>query len=133
MGTIRKYTIRANLVRTTEQLYDKVTSAVHMNGSMGEWFRTIVGIRPGYLLSPFQHFLERIMPNALEEFDGKVSIGGRNITNLRIADEIDVLAEKEQELEVLVESLDKICTRNKMEISAEKTKLTTNNTNGIPS
>ena len=61
------------------------------------------------------------MSDALEEHDGKVSIGGRNITNLRFADDIDALAEEEQELEALVESLDKTCTRYKMENSAEKT------------
>ena len=61
----------------------------------------------------------------------KVSIGGRNITNLRFADDIDALAEEEQELEALVDSLDKICTRFKMEISAEKIKLMTNSANGI--
>ena len=66
------------------------------------------------------------MSDALEEHDGTVSIGGRNITNLRFADDIDALAEEEQELEALVESLDKTCTRYKMEIGAEKTKLMTN-------
>ena len=71
------------------------------------------------------------MYDALEEHDGKVSIGGRNITNLRFADDIDALAEEEQELEALVERLDKTCTRYKMEISAEKTKLMTNSANGI--
>ena len=122
---MRKYNISANLVCTIEQLYDKATSAVQMNGSIGEWFRTTVGVRQGCLLSPtlFNIFLERIMSDALEEHDGKVSIGGRNITNLRFADDIDALAEEEQELEALVESLDKTCTRYKMEISAEKTKL----------
>ena len=59
------------------------------------------------------------------------SIGGRNITNLRFADDINALTEEEQELEPQVESLDKICTRYKMEISAEKTKLLTNSANGI--
>ena len=118
-----------------EQLYDKATSAVQMNGSIGEWLRTTVGVRQGCLLSSTFHppniFLERIMSDALEEHDGKVSIGGRNITNLRFADDIDALAEEEQELEALVESLDKTCTRYKMEISAEKTKLMTNSVNGI--
>ena len=71
------------------------------------------------------------MSDALEEHDGKVSIGDRNITNLRFADDIDALALEEQELEALVESLDKTCTRYKMEISAEKTKLMTNSANGI--
>ena len=132
-ATMRKYNISANLVRTIEQLYDKATSAVQMNGSMGEWFRTTVGVRQGCLLSPtlFNIFLEWIMSDALEEHDGKVSTGGRNITNLRFADDIDALAEEEQELEALVESLDKTCTRYKMEISAEKTKLMTNSANGI--
>ena len=51
-ATMRKYTINANLVRTIEQLYDKATSAVQMNGSIGEWFRTTVGVRQGCLLSP---------------------------------------------------------------------------------
>ena len=107
-ATMRKYHINANLVRTIQQLYDKAASAVQMNGSIGEWFRTTVGERQGCLLSPtlFNIFLVRIMSDALEEHDGKVSIGGRNITNLRFADEIDPLAEEEQELEALEESLD---------------------------
>ena len=87
----------------------------------------------GCLLSPtlFNIFLERIMFDALEEHDGKVSIGGRNIANPRFADRIDALAEEEKELEALVESLGKTCTRYMMEISAEKTKLMTNSANGM--
>ena len=54
------------------------------------------------------------MSDALEEHDGKVSIGGRNITNLRFADDIDALAEEEQELEALIESLHKTSTRYKI-------------------
>ena len=56
-------------------------------------------------LSPtlFNNFLERILSDALEEHDGKISIGGRICTNLRFVDGIDVLAE----VEALVESLDK--------------------------
>ena len=66
-ATMRKYSISANLVRTIEQLYTKATSAVQMNGSIEKWFRTTVGVRQGYLLSPtfFNIFLKRIMPNAL--------------------------------------------------------------------
>ena len=127
---MRKYNISANLVRAIEHLYDKATSAVQMNGSLGEWFRTTVGVRHGYLLSPtlFNIFLERIMSDALEEHDEKVS---RNITNLRFANDIDAVAEEEQELEAQVESFGTTCKRYKMEISAEKTKLMTNSANGI--
>ena len=72
------------------------------------------------------------MSDALEEHDGKVSVGGRNIANLRFADGIDVLAEEEQELELksLSRNVDKTCTKYKMEISAKKTKLITNSANG---
>ena len=112
--------ISANLVCTIEHLYDKATSPVQMNGSIGEWFRTTVGVKQGCLLSPtlFNIFLERIMSDAQEEHVGKVSIGGRNITNLRFADDIDALAEEEQELEALVESLHKTFTRYNVKISA---------------
>ena len=71
------------------------------------------------------------MSDALREYDGKVSIGGRNITYLYFADYIDVLAEEEQEIKALDESLEKTCSRYKMEISAEKTKLMTNSVNCI--
>ena len=39
-------------------------------------------------------FLKRIMSEALEEHGRRVSIGGRNITNLEFADDIDAQAEK---------------------------------------
>ena len=57
----------------------------------------------------FNIFLERIMSGALEEHDGKVSIGRRTITNLRIDDDIDALAEEMQKQEALVENPDKTC------------------------
>ena len=102
------------------------------NSSIGDWFPTTVGVRQGCLLSPtlFHIFLQRIMTDTLEDHEGTVSIGGRTITNLRFADDIDGLAGKE-ELANLVERLDKASTAYGMEISAEKTKLMTNNTSGI--
>ena len=71
------------------------------------------------------------MTNALEDHEGTVSIGGRTITNLCFADDIDGLAGEEEELANLVEHLDKASTAYSMEFSAEKTKLMRNNTNGI--
>ena len=71
------------------------------------------------------------MTDVLEDRGGTVSTGGRTITNLHFADDIDGLAGKEEELAQLVERLDKTSTAYGMEINAEKTKLTTNNTSGI--
>ena len=67
------------------------------------------------------------MTDALEDHEGAVSIGGRTITNLRFADDIDGLAGEGDELANLVERLDKASTVYGM----EKTKLMTNNTSGI--
>ena len=79
----------------------------------------------------FNIFLERIMTDASEDHEGTISIEGRTITNLHFADDINGFAEKKEELVKLVERLDKTSTAYSMEISAEKTKLMTNNTSGI--
>ena len=76
-------------------------------------------------------FLERIPTDAEEDHEGTVSIGGRTITNLCFADDVNGLAGEEEELAKLVECLDKASTAYGLEISAEKTKLMTNNTSGI--
>ena len=132
-STMKLYNINANLIKVIESLYSKATSAVYYNGSVGEWFRTTVGVRQGCLLSPtlFNIILERIMTDALENHEGSVSIGGRTITNLRFADDIDAFAGKEDELVNLINHLDTTSTKYGMEISAEKTKLMTNNAKGI--
>ena len=129
---MKTYNISTDLIRVIRNLYDTATSGVLFNSSIGDWFRTTVGVRQGCLLSPtlFNIFLERIMTDALEDHGSTVSIGGRTITSLRFADDIDGLAGRD-ELAKLVERLDKASTAYRMEISAEKTKLMTNNTSGI--
>ena len=91
----------------------------------------LVMYEPVLLPTLFNIFLERIMTDALEDHEGTVSIGGRTITNLRFANDIDGLAGDEEELANLAERLDKASTAYGMEISAEKTQLMTSNTNGI--
>ena len=92
MGNYEKYNISENLVKSVQHLYDKASSAVLTSGKLEEWFR---------LLSPtlFNIFVKRIMTEALEDHGGTVSIGGRVITNLRFADDIDGLAGSAKELE----------------------------------
>ena len=67
-ATMRKYNIGSKLVRTIEHLYDNATNAVIFNSSIGDWFRTTVGVRQGCLLSPtlFNILLERIMTDAIK-------------------------------------------------------------------
>ena len=128
---MKNYNISANLIRVIKHFY--ATSAVLFTSSVGDWFRTTLAVRQGYLLSPtlFRIFLERFMTDALEDYERTVGIGDRIITNLRFADDTDGLAGEEEELAKLIEGLDKTSTAYGVEISAEKTKLTTNNASGI--
>ena len=96
---------KANLVSTIEQLYEKTTSAVQINGSTermvqnNHWSKA----RMSSVTHPLNIFLKWIM----EEHDGNASIGGRNITSLQFADDIDDLAEEKQEPKALLQSLKK--------------------------
>ena len=90
---MKKYNISTNLIPVIKNLYDKTASAIPFNSSIGDWFRTTVGVRQECLLSAalFNIFLERITTDALEDHEGTVSIGGRTISNLRFAYDIDGL------------------------------------------
>ena len=84
------------------------------------------------LTHPLQHISGKIHDrHTSEDHEGIVIIGGRTITNLRFADDMDGLAREEEELAKLVERLDKASTAYSVEISAKKTKLMTSNTSGI--
>ena len=61
-AALRKCSINTSIIQAIDNLYDNAQSAVLFNGSTGEWFRTTVGVRQGYLLlqTLFNIFLERI-------------------------------------------------------------------------
>ena len=66
-----------------------------------DWFQIGKGICQGCILSPclFNFYAEYIMGNAgLEETQAGIKIAGRNINNLRYADEFTFIAESEEEL-----------------------------------
>ena len=65
------------------------------------WFQIGKGVRPGCIqsLCLFNLYAEYIMRNAvLEEAQAGIKIAGRNINNLRYADESTFIAESEEEL-----------------------------------
>ena len=65
-----------------------------------DWVQTGKGVRQGCILSPclFNLYLEYIMRNAgLEEEQAGIKIAGRNINNLRYADDTTLMAESEEE------------------------------------
>ena len=83
--------ISTNLIQVNKNLYNKATSAVLFNDCIGDQFRTTVEVRQECLISPtlFNIFLERITTDALEDHEGTARTGGRTITNLCFADDIN--------------------------------------------
>ena len=67
------------------------------------------------------------MTHALQKYNGTISIGGRKITNLRFADDIDGITGEKAELTKLVHNLDTAAAKFGIEISAENIKIVTNN------
>ena len=66
-----------------------------------DWFQIGKGVRQGYILSPclFNLYAEYIMRNAgLEEAQAEMKIAGRNINNLRYADDTTFMEESEEEI-----------------------------------
>ena len=65
----------------------------------------VLGVRQGYILSPslFNFYAEYIMRNTgLEETQAGMKIAGRNMNNLRYADDTTLMAESEEELKSLL-------------------------------
>ena len=64
-----------------------------------DWFQIGKGVRQGCTLSPclFNLYAEHIMGNTgLEEAQAGITIAGRNINNLRDADDTTLMAESEE-------------------------------------
>ena len=70
-----------------------------------DWFQIVKGVRQGCILSPclFNIYAEYIMRNAgLDEAQAGIKIAGRNINNLRYADDTTLMAKSKEELKSLL-------------------------------
>ena len=82
-------------------LYAGQEATVRTGHGTTDWFQIGKGVRQGCILSPclFNLHAEYIMRNAgLEEAQAGIKIAGRNINNLRHADDTTLMAESEEEL-----------------------------------
>ena len=86
-------------------LYEGQEATVRTRHGTTDWFQIGKGVRQGCILSPclFNFYAEDIMRNAgLEETQAGMKIAGRNINNLRYADDTTLMAESEEELKSLL-------------------------------
>ena len=88
-------------------LYAGQKATVRTGHGTTDWFQIGKGVYQGCILSPclFNFYEEYIMRNTgLEETQAGIKIAGRNINNLRYADDTTLMTESKEELESLDES-----------------------------
>ena len=82
-------------------LYAGQEGTIRTGHGLTDWFQIMKGVHQGYMLSPylFNLYAEYIMRNArLDEAQAGIKIAGRNINNLRYADNTTLMAESKEEL-----------------------------------
>ena len=90
--------ISDHLACLLRNLYAGQEATVRTGNGTTDWFQIGKGVRQGYILSPclFNFYAEHIMRNAgLEETQAGIKTAGRNISNLRYADDTILMAESE--------------------------------------
>ena len=86
-------------------LYAGQEATVRTEHGTMDWFQIEKGVHQGCMLSPclFNLYAEYIMQNArLDEAPAGIKIAGRNINNLRFADDTTLMAESEEDLKSLL-------------------------------
>ena len=97
--------IPEHLTCLLRNLYAGQEATVRSGHGTTDWFQIGKGVCQGFILSPclFNLCVEYIMRNAvLEEAQTGIKIAGRNINNLRYADDTTLMAESEEELKSLL-------------------------------
>ena len=86
-------------------LYAGQEATVRTRHGKTDWFHIRKGVHQGCILSPcfFNLHAEYMMKNAgLDEAEDGIKISGRNISNLRYANDTTLMAESEEELKCLL-------------------------------
>ena len=91
-----------------------------------DWFQIGKGVCQGYIVSPclFNLYAEYILRNAgLEEPQAGIKIAGRNINNLRYADDTTLMAESEDKLKNLLMKVKEESEKVGLKLNIQKTKI----------
>ena len=107
-------------------LYAGQKATVRTGHGTTDWFQIGKGVRQGYILSPFLFNLhaEYIMWNArLDETQAGIKISGRNINNLRYADDTTLTAGSEEELKSLLMKVKDESEKVGLKLNIRKTKI----------
>ena len=91
-----------------------------------DWLHIGKGVRQGCILSPclFNLYVEYIMRNAgLEEAQAGIKIAGRNIKNLRYADDTTLMAESKEELRSLLMKVKEESEKVGLKLNIQKTNI----------
>ena len=96
---LKEMGIPEHLTCLLRNLYAGQEAPVRTGHGTTDWFQIGKGVRQGYVLSPclFNFYAEYIMRHpGLEEAQAGIKIAGRNINNLRYADDTTLMAESEE-------------------------------------
>ena len=107
-------------------LYAGQEATVRTGHGTKDWLQVGKGVCQGCILSPcfFNIFAECIMRNAeLEEAQAGIKIAKRNISNLRYADDMTLMAESEEELKSLLMKLKEESENVGLKLNTQKTKI----------
>ena len=107
-------------------LYAGQEATVRTGHGTTDWFQIGKGVCQGYILSPCSSnfYAEDIMRNAgLEEAQAGIKIAGRNIKNLRYADDTTLMAESEEELKSLLKKVKEESEKVGLKLNIQKTKI----------